>query len=299
MKSACLIVNPCAGKNRGQAIGIAAKHHLESLGFQVEYHQTTAPGEATQIAKELSDDFEAVFAVGGDGTVTEVVCGLNMGSSRVLGIIPVGTANVVARELGIPLSSPESAIDVALSGNPKDFDLPEANGRPFLANIGVGFDADVVSAIHAHRCQLSQDRSISMASYVPIGFRAIWKHKAARLKVTVDGNEIPGTFADVIVCNTANYGGVLSLTPDALPNDGFLDIYLRRRRGRFGILRHLASAVFRWKDQGVVTRIRGNNIKIESQDVADVQIDGDPAGQTPVQINLEQKHIKILTPLQH
>ncbi len=299
MKSVCLIVNPCAGKNRGQTIGIAAKHHLESLGFQVDYHQTKGPGEATEIARGLPTGLDAVFAVGGDGTVTEVVSGFDSSQPSPLGIIPVGTANVVARELRIPLTSPEEAIDAALGGEPEDFDLPTVNGRPFLANVGIGFDADVVSAIHAHRLKLPIDRSISMASYIPIGFGVIRKHHPAHLRVCVDGHEIPGTFADVIVCNTANYGGLLSLTPDARPHDGSLDIYLRHRRGRFGILRHLASGVFRWKDQGVVTRLRGNDIKIESQNEAHVQVDGDPAGQTPVHIHLAQRTIKVLTPLQH
>lgn len=297
LKIAWLIVNPRAGKNKGTKYGQLAKAQLESWGYVVRYLETTAAAEATDFAKSIGSDCDVVFAVGGDGTVTEVVCGLaTLDEHPPLGIIPVGTANVVARELGIPLGGPKAAVDASLNGSIQEFDLAFSNERPFLANVGAGFDADVVHVLHAHRQALPDKKSISMASYLPIGLGALRRHKAANIRVTIDGNELDGTFADVIVCNTANYGGVMSLTPAANPRDGLLDVYLRRRNGRIGILRHLASAVFRWKDQGAVTRLRGREIQIDSDEPASLQVDGDPAGCTPMRIHLGSQKIKILTP---
>ncbi|MFT7617713.1 MAG: diacylglycerol kinase (ATP), partial [Planctomycetota bacterium] len=189
-----------------------------------------------------------------------------------------------------------ASVDAALGGTPMDFDLAYANDRPFLANVGAGFDADVVHVLHAHRQSLPEQKSISMASYVPIGLRALSKHKAAKLHVTIDGKPLDITFADVVVCNTSNYGGILSLTPAANPRDGQLDVYLRRRRGRVGILRHLASATFRWKDRGAVERLQGREIVIESDEPVPLQVDGDPAGFTPLRVHLGSQKIKILTP---
>ncbi len=296
MKTAHLIVNPRAGKNSGYLCAKKALQQLELCGISTTIFQTTAPQEATNLATNSALDCDAIFVVGGDGTLTEVARGLTTPTPPPLGIIPVGTANVVARELSIPLGNPEAAVDAALAGAPRDFDLPMANEDVFLANVGVGFDADVVFALHAHRQQLARDKSISMLSYLPCGLRALLGHRPPRLAVTVDGQALEGSFADVIVCNTANYGGLLSVTPSASPHDGQLDVYLRRRTSRFGIIRHLASAVLRWKDQGAVTRIRGTDILIDAEKPSCVQIDGDPVGCTPVHICLGTEKIKILTP---
>ncbi len=296
MKHVALIVNPRAGRNRGIICGRKAQDCLDALGCRTELHQTRSPGDATDLARHIASRCDVLFSVGGDGTLTEVVSGLAAPSAVPVAIIPVGTANVVARELKIPLKNPEAAVRAALEGRPQAFDLPQVKGRPFLANVGAGFDADVVHLLHAHRQSLPGDRPISMASYLPLGLKALIRHTPATLNVSIDGEALGGFFADVVVCNTANYGGVMRLTPKARPGDGLLDVYLRRRCSRAGILRHLASGLTGWKDGSAVQRLRGRNITISSMAPVAVQVDGDPAGETPVDISIGTGKLTILAP---
>ncbi len=175
-------------------------------------------------------------------------------------------------------------------------DVGLVNGEPFLANVGIGFEADVVHELDARRRALPEGRSISMLSYLPIGLSLLGRRKSAVLRVTIDDEELDETFAEVVVCNTANYGGVMSLTPEADCGDGLLDLCLRRRGGRLAALPHLVSALTRWKDPRGVRRGRARQIRVDCAAEAMVQADGDPRGRTPVTIELSGGRAIFLVP---
>lgn len=296
MQRAAVIVNPRSGRNRGRAVAEAARAALVAAGLEAAIFETRGPGDATRLAHESAPEHDLLVPVGGDGTVREVLEGLTPDTERPLLIVPCGTANVLAREFGLPLKDPGAAVAAALAGCRRAIDVGLVNGVPFLANVGVGFDADVVHELDRRRRALPAGRSISMASYLPIGLGLLARHRPPPLRVWIDGVELDESFAEIIVCNTANYGGVMSLTPDADCGDGLLDLCLRRRRGRLAVLPHLVSALTRWKDSRGVLRRRARRIEIRAEAAAAVQADGDPRGWTPITIELRERRATFLVP---
>lgn len=298
MLRAAVIVNPRSGRNRGLVAAESAARALRSAGLEATILATTSPGDATRLARAAGAHHDLVFPVGGDGTVREVFEGLDADAPLPIGIIPCGTANVLAREFGIPLHDPGRAAAILAAGSRRVIDVGLVNGVPFLANVGIGFDADVVHALDARRRHLPQGRSISMLSYLPIGLGLLRRRKSLPLRVTLDGEVLDEFFSEVIVCNTANYGGVMSVTPGADSGDGRLDLCLRRRSGRLAVLPHLVSALTGWKDPRGVLRRRARHVRVESRAEAQalVQADGDPRGATPIEIEVSERRATFLVP---
>lgn len=297
MNTILVIANPKSGRNRGLSTANLVSEFLSSQGVAVRLEMTEFAGHATQISADSCSSFDAVFVVGGDGTVSEVARGILQAKSVVpLGIIPVGTANVVARELGIPCASPLKAARSLLLSSPRGFDIALCNDRPFLANVGVGFDADVVVAIDRFRQTLAPTKRFKMLHYIPIGYSVLRGHRPHQVEVRIDDVAIEGTFADVIVCNTRNYGGVMSMTPDARADDGILDVYLSRRKSRLGILHQLFLGLTRRKSRGSAVYLQCKRIQIYTSVSSAVQIDGDPSGGTPLDVRIRSTGFRILAP---
>ncbi len=139
-----LILNPKSGPWDVRSELPAVLKHLERHGWQTTIHQTERAGEATELAMEAREqDFDAVFMVGGDGTINEVINGLAEGSVA-LGVLPSGTANIWAKELGLPTRSPlhwmplVESVKALVPGTTRRIDLGRANGRYFLQWTGIG-----------------------------------------------------------------------------------------------------------------------------------------------------------------
>ncbi|MCA9322837.1 MAG: diacylglycerol kinase family lipid kinase [Planctomycetes bacterium] len=291
-----LIANPRAGAFRGKRAAEAAAEVFADAGHAVEVQLTERAGHAGELANEAATRFDLILAVGGDGTLAEVLIGLaSHAAAPVTGIIPVGTANVVAREIGLPLKSPKRAAEALATGKVVLIDQGLANGRPFVANVGAGFDARVVHALTAARAR-KRGRT-GMLGYLPIGLGELKRFEAPRLFVVTEDGERLGAFSAVTVCNTANYGGIMSLTPKATMTDGRLDLYARRGTGRRSTFRQLACGLLRCEDSQKVTYRSGTRFRIECEGAAEpLQIDGDPAGLLPAEISLIPKGLRFLVP---
>ena len=296
MKRLALIVNPTAGGHRGLAEAERAKAAFETESIEVELHPTTKAGDATEFANRLAPHYDAIIAVGGDGTLAEVLAGVvDDHPDVVLGVVPVGTANVIARELKIPLGDSTAAARVLARSTQKASDWGRANGRPFLAVCGVNFDSLVVRRLDlARRRKRSR---ISMLKYIGIGLREIIGYRAPKLNVTADDEALDQTWSTAIVANTRNYGGIMSVSPDADMRDGALDLHCRRGRGRFAVVRHLAFALLRRRDSGRACLYRRcRRVRIESDHPVAVQIDGDYAGKTPLDVEMASRPVNLLVP---
>lgn len=301
MRRFALIVNSMAGSGRGLAAAEAATGELVRLGATVHVHHTKRRRHAVELASAAAAarDVDAVVALGGDGTLREVIEGC-LGKSDRVGIIPVGTANVAARELGIPLGDPRAAARVLIDGEFRRWDIAKTGSRWMVANAGVGFEADIVRRIHvvrmfnAHR---KRGGRMSMASYVCPSMREFLGHRSPSLTVTIDGRKIDGVFSSVVVSNCKNYGGVMSITPDADPGDGRLDICLRKGGGKTRLMAGTLPAFLGQKEPtSRAIYLNGRSIEVHSNVRSAVQVDGDANRFTPLLVEVSPEPILILAP---
>ena len=282
------IFNPAAGRNRRRkferVVGL-----LRAAGCTVTVRATAGRGDAERIAREAADTgCEMVAAAGGDGTVNEVVNGL-AGTGLALGIIPLGTANVVADEIGLSKDPHEVARTLA-QGPLRPIRVGRANGRRFVMMAGVGFDANVIS-----RVSLALKKVIGPLAYVWTsavqGFRDPFAHCA----VTVDGQGRSAVSA--VACKGRRYGGPFIAAPDAnLAADSF-QVVLMKGRGWFSVARYGAALIFGkvaiWSD---VEIIEGRDVVISGTTGQTVQADGDIIAALPVRIEIDPEPLRVAFP---
>lgn len=194
-----LIVNPAS--RRGARSRDKALKAFRDAGVACDYMGTEAPGHAAVLAKTHAHKYQAVFTLGGDGTVMEVLSALAH-QGPPLGVLGGGTGNVVARTLGIPLN-PARAVPMLLNGDEATMDLGRlGDGRRFAIGVGVGLDATMISEAPARL-----KRRFGFMAYVIGGFKAVLRNQKFHLRLTVDGVVFERTASAVLV---ANFGAVLN-----------------------------------------------------------------------------------------
>jgi len=228
MSKTLVILNPAARSTR--AGGEAS--FIESLPGGAEVALTSGSGEArTLAAGAVERGYSTVVAAGGDGTINEVVNGL-AGSGATLGVLPIGTMNVFAAELGIP-SALAAAWEVIVRGHVREIDLACANEQYFVQLAGVGLDAQVVK-----ETSWSMKRNFGPLSYV-VAAAQIAARKPPRLEVRYDGNVTEGCF--VLIGNGRYYGGPFNFFQKARVDDGRLDALVFQKMGHLDIVRYLGN----------------------------------------------------------
>jgi diacylglycerol kinase (ATP) len=281
LRRADLIVNPISGTGEAlRAAGVAAAV-LERRGVRVTQHVTAGPGQARMLAAAVDPECDAVVAVGGDGTLNEVLTGLSRDIP--VGIVPIGTANVVSRDLRIP-RDPRRSAELLLDGVPRPIDVGRINDRRFIAMVGAGFDGAIVKAL----CE-ARTGPISKLSYVRPTLRALGSFRPVPIRVTVDGEAVPEPFHGVFVTNARNYAGYFSVTPSASIDDGTLDWAAQTSAGRFALLRFAIAALLHRELPSPAARYgRGRTFLLEpaGPDPVPVQVDGDFFGYLPVSIEI-------------
>ncbi len=218
------VINPSAGKGKYEQIINAIRETLSDRGLQYDIKVLEYRGEATTVAKAAAETHDVVVAVGGDGTVNEVFNGL-VGTKAVFGIIPAGTGNGFARELGLPLE-PAEACRILTEGNIKSMDVGVANDRYFLGTAGVGFDA-LISEFAGKK--LGPLRGMWL--YFVAGTVMFFRYTPQLVKVEIDSETVEIAPLLIAVANTARYGGTALIAPDARPDDGLLDVCVIREMG--------------------------------------------------------------------
>lgn len=284
------VVNPVAGRGTSVALIGAVAEALRAAGDEVTSYVTTAAGDAGRHAGELEEDaLDRLVVVGGDGTLREIINGRDVIPWPV-GIVPMGTANIIAREARMPLDRKAAHLAQALrKATPWQVDLivlkrgAEGEERA-LANVGAGVDADIVHTISALRA--SADGAGGYSRWVRPMWRTLCSFSFPRLRVTVDGRRTYAAAA-CTVQNARNYGGVFELSPDAALDSGGLEVVLLRARTNRDLFRILFASWFRRAPlQNDVQIISGRHVRIESTEPVRLQADGDPAGRTDVELEL-------------
>lgn len=291
-----IIANPRSGTLRmplalNQLNQVAAA--LTDAGLPVELCLTESPGHASVLAREaVRIGMEMVVAAGGDGTINEIIQEL-AGHSTVLGILPLGTVNVWARETHIPLSLPDAA-RVLLYGVRRRVDLGRAGNRYFLMMAGVGFDAEVAQRVER---SVLKRIGLKMLDYLTtVGVLGV-THKPVLVRIKHDGKRREISSLMLVVGNTRLYGGALTFTRHAVADDGLLDIVTVGGGGliyRLGILR---NAFLRRPRRGPRVRYeRARNVRVEADAPLPVQVDGELIGKLPMSFSIAPLALTVIVP---
>ena len=311
--SLLIVRNPRARRAPSEAALRKAAEPLRARGAAIELRSTTAPGHAGEIAAEAArDGVDLLAAAGGDGTIHEVINGLG-GSETALTAIPAGTANVWAREAGIPrnarraLAWIEGARRVRIDLGRAEFTGPDGtpSERVFLLMCSTGLDAEAVRRIGSGG---RSKRWLGPVPYALHGSERLLRAPAAHTRIALEGSEeaaIERSLLFAVAGNTRLYGGVARLTGGARADDGLLDLaafcggslasrltlgarVLVRAFGR-GLRGSLAP-----RAGGSADYLRGARIRIEPETPLAVQADGEYLGETPLTLSVEPRALDVL-----
>src|SRR5213082_507143 len=282
--STLIILNPAAHSERAQR----KRAHVESLARDCVVCATTRTGEAELMARRgVEEGFEKIVAAGGDGTINEVVNGL-AGASVTLGLLPIGTMNVFATELGLPVNDLEGCWNIVQGEHTRAVDLPRANQKFFVQLAGVGLDAQVVKETST---QLK--RNFGPLSYL-ISAAQIAARQPPRLFIQSEDLSIDeGSF--VLVGNGRLYGGPFPFFKHAVIDDGLLDVIVFKRLGYLEIIKYLQDVVFS-SDIRVpeIEYFQNRRLRVESDQSVPVELDGELAGNCPVEFSLFERSLRVL-----
>jgi len=291
-------VNPTAGaRKRGdRAAEVAQQLAARGLPAKIVVDLDEAAAEANALAAE--GQLRALVAAGGDGTVAELV---NRTQSEVpLAILPLGTENLLARYIA---QSPqaETMAQTLADGLTTQLDAGLANGRLFLLMVGCGFDAEVVRRLHEAR-----KGHIRRSTYIKPILAAIRSYQYPRLRIYCEGsasgdqNPTDGELVDaawLFGLNVPRYGGRLPIAPDAVPTDGLLDVRAFRRGRLAAGLWYLSQVLLRRQHRlSDCTIRRVKRLRVESDEQVPYQIDGDPGGWLPLDVEMLPARLKLIVP---
>ncbi len=289
-KKVLLIVNPMAGKVRGGGIVGKIIKKITGLGARLEVLHTQQGGDAAEFGREaVRQGFDIAIAAGGDGTINEVANGL-AGSNITLGIIPLGTVNVLARELGIPLN-PLKACSFIEEGVEERITLGVANGRYFLLMAGIGLDAYTI-----HKVSPKLKESIGVSAYIIKGIRALALYRFPKITFALpDGRSIEGYSG--IVSRTRLYAGIFEIVPEAKIEEDILHLCIFQGNHPIDFLRYILTLpIKRHLDQRDVSYLRIQHCRATSEEKVYVQADGDLIGILPMSFSIAQKALRMVLP---
>jgi YegS/Rv2252/BmrU family lipid kinase len=281
-----VILNPAAHGQRARR----RRARVESLVRGSMIRSTSRSGEAEALARRAArDGFERIVAAGGDGTVNEVVNGMG-GSEATLGVLPIGTMNVFAMELGLPSNNLERCWKIVQSGNTRLIDLPSANRKSFVQLAGVGLDAQVVKETSGRLRE-----NFGPLSYL-ISAAQIAAREPPRLFLkSENASAKEGSF--VLIGNGRLYGGPFPFFKHAVLDDGLLDVVVFKRLGYLEIIKYLQDVVFSSDIHAPeIEYFQTQRLRVESEQKVPVEVDGELMGNCPVEFSVRPRCLRVFAP---
>ena len=257
--------------------------------MHAEVHLTTAAGDGRERARCAgSETWDGLVAIGGDGTVNEVLNGMP-DPSRPLGVLPVGTANVLAMELRLP-KSVEAAADALAAGRTRELAIGRCGEQRFLLFCGFGVDGAVVQ-------RLAAVRTGTLGKHKWLGpiVHTVWHWPQFTLRATLADGEVLDGLSSVLVTRVRNYGGVLMLPREVSCDSGLLHVLCFRQRARTAWLWHGLRGIARCMRAGRTLQVRSTTA-VQVDGAAPFQIDGDAGGTSPARIGLLAERAHLLVP---
>lgn len=289
-RHAWVIVNPIAGRGRGQSVAEEVCRGLANRGVRGELHVTRGAGDARAHLATMPPSVDLVVSVGGDGTLAEVMSGLP-NPELPIGILPLGTANVLGLDLGLPRDV-DRALEIIARAKAEPIDICQVNGRLSFLATGVGLDSLVV-----RRLEKLRTGPISKGTWVRAALGVLPGYRVPELEVSLDGKPLPGTWGWVLVSNVVHYAGVFRLDDGCRRDDGQYEVYLFRKAKKRHLPGILLRLLFGRLPGGACELHRAREVKIESRGApVPVQVDGDLHGETPVDLEVSSTRHRILVP---
>jgi YegS/Rv2252/BmrU family lipid kinase len=294
---ALVVLNPAAGQEDPARVRRQIGGALAVRGASFDLAETAGAGDAERLAREGAErGYRVVMAVGGDGTIAEVITGL-AGSRVPLAIIPRGTGNQLAANLGIP-AAVEAAVEVAVHGVPTPIDIGQlSTGRYFALMAGAGWDAEVMTS-----CTRELKDRWGFAAYLFAGVRASVSPTSALFRITADDQEIEVRAATVLLANAGQLFHALlpmevHIAPGVSFHDGLLDVCIfapRTLTDVAAVLWRVARRKYQGDERMIYLQAR--EVRIETDPVLVTQVDGDLAGETPLVARAVAGGVRVLLP---
>lgn len=286
-----VIFNPAARGERA----LRQRERVAELCAGAEVRLTAGPGDAGELARwGVAAGFDTVVAAGGDGTVNEVVNGLAGAEHVTLGVLPLGTMNVFAAELGIPGGRLRRGWEIIRAGHTRQLDIARANGHHFVQMAGIGFDAQAVAEVDRE-----MKKNLGPFAYVLAAARVAARRPPRLVIEPAEGPAREGCF--VLVGNGRFYGGPFAVFREARMDDGLLDVVICKTVTHLDLLRyiqnlllgtHLALPDVEWFQtaRAVIRPAEGE------RDTVPFEADGELAGCAPVALDLLPGALRVLAP---
>jgi diacylglycerol kinase (ATP) len=318
-----LIYNPSGGQ-------VVVRHELgnvvaflERYGWSVTLQETSKPSEATELARHaVNRGARVVIAAGGDGTVNEVANAL-VGTDAALGVLPVGTTNSWALQMGIPALNPVlpgtqaarliagleeriarplpanyyrkvmlDAARVLIDGHTVAVDVGEVSGRYFLISAGIGLEATIVENM-----SLKEKRALGSWAYVLTAIGSAYRYPGTDVRLNLDGKVVNVSTPLIVVSNIQLYGGMVAIGANACVNDAKLDVCIFKGDGFFTFVQQAMKILsHRHLKDPQVEYYQCREIVVESAHSLPVHVDGEPFTRTPVAIHTVPSSLKVIVP---
>lgn len=292
-----LIYNPNSGQIWSAFKPSFVKEFLNKKGWEVDISETQYKDHAIKLASDSVGKYDVVIAAGGDGTINEAVQGI-AGTNVKLAILPVGTTNVLARDLNIPLNFQE-ALAIIPSGEAVEIDLGVINDRYFILMVGIGFDAKLVNEVDSKFKKLTG--VIAFAATSPV---SMLRHRIGKMSITFwdslgKKKKIQRNSYQVLVSNASTYATSLKVATEAKVDDGVLDVDIFKSNKIYNFAWNLISiAVKKYKhNHDVSESFKISKMNIKTFPPMPIQVDGDSFGYTPASIEIKPKFLKIIKPI--
>lgn len=262
---------------------------FEQAGFEVDVYKTKGGGDATDVARESkkSGDYDIIVAAGGDGTINEVLNGI-MPDPIEMGILPLGTSNVLCRALKLPLN-PLKAADAIISGKSLNIDIGLANSRYFSTMVSCGFDAYTIE-----QTSLRVKKITGKYAYVIAGIKSIYHFKPQPISLIADNKPMNSDAMLICISNAHLYAGNYQLSPDAKIDDGLFDVFIYTGKDIYRFIYFLSRLFFRFHlNYPDTKRFRVKNLELKTPGRVLYQGDGDLFGRLPLKVTIMPAALKI------
>lgn len=284
------IINPISGGKDKLKIPALIDAHLDRSKFNANFAFTEYVGHASEIAEEAAGkNFDVIVAVGGDGTINEIA-GKVMQQHKILGILPFGSGNGLARFLKIPMNTVK-AIKVINNCKVSVIDSATFNDKYFFNMAGMGFDAHISSVFAGNKGR-------GLSGYVKLGLREVLSYKPQNYRIAIDGREYLRKAFVISVANSSQYGNNAHIAPTASVTDGLLDVCIIKEFPMYK-LPVLAYQMLSSKtdSSSLVEIIKGKNIRISRVKEDAIHIDGEPFFMgTEIAVSVNPLSLNIITP---
>lgn len=285
-----VIINPAAGK--ADPILSVLNDVFGPAGIEWDVDITHKRGDGVAAARAAArQGYDLIGAYGGDGSVGEVVSGLAEGGPPIL-LLPGGTGNVLAEDIGIPPGLAEAAaLAVGDAGEVRRVDIARSGKRVFVLRLTTGFEADLVSATTK-----DMKERFGWFAYALAGLQTISDAPMYTYSMTIDGKAVESEGLAAVVANSAGTGVPgLRMADDVDVSDGLLDVFVLQRADLPGLIGSAADAM-QGQQPRIMSRWRGKSIRVETAQPQAVIADGEDAGLTPVDVTVVPGAVGILVP---